>query len=117
MISPLDIATDGYLCSPLSVVVNGYLCTVETEIVPPDKIPPKQIISIAGGGGNRLPFRDWERKKENKNKKLNKITVKVKVDGKEYIQTEYVDDLTIKAEDVKFEITDDKPNIKIKISF
>ena len=45
MISPLAIATDGYLNSPLSVAVDGYLTIVE--------IPPP-VIDVDGGDSSKL---------------------------------------------------------------
>ena len=43
MVSPLDIATQGYLCSPLSVATDGYIC-IDVEV-------DKPVIKKPGGSG------------------------------------------------------------------
>lgn len=48
-VSPIDVATDGYLNSPLSVAVDGYL-TVTLQPVP----------EVPGGGGGKGKLRGLE---------------------------------------------------------
>jgi hypothetical protein len=118
---PLSISTDGYLCgsgSTLAIVSNGYLCTI--TVSPPIK-PPSVGSGLIGGGFSYFssPNKMWlkptgDTKQEDK---VKLITVKVIKNGIEYIQEKYITDLSIEAKDVKFELLEEKNDIKIKIYF
>ena len=38
MISPINIATDGYLCKPISIATSGYICLVGFDLNPCNKL-------------------------------------------------------------------------------
>jgi hypothetical protein len=111
-ISPLAIATEGYLCNTLSIVSNGYLCTVDVVVVPPPTGETDQFIpvSFGGAGAPEYPFHEED-------KRVKKITVTVKKDNRTYIETKYVKDLRVTAEDVKFELTEERSEVSIRIFF
>lgn len=124
-ISPLSIATDGYLCTSgtsLAIASNGYLCTV--TVSPPIDPPTGDtgIDFIGGGGfGYSTPYfvkgDPWKNTGLKKLDKVKLITVTAIKDGIEYVEKKYTSDLTVDVKDVKFEMTDENNEIKIKIFF
>ncbi len=95
-IDPLTVATQGLLSdNTLLYAVQGLL-SVEIEIVTPDE-------EVVGGGG--IVGEPWQQLHKEEKKKLRaRITVKAIVDGEEYTQVKYTNDLSIKVRDVEINI-------------
>lgn len=104
---PLSIANQGLLSnSGFTIAVQGFLVQIVEEIV---EIP------IVGGGG--APGADRIRRKEQAKKYRKKITVTVTIDGKDYKETVYTDNLTMNLKDVKVEIakTQEAPKLIVHL--
>jgi len=107
MISPIDIATDGYLNSPLSIYANGYLI-IDVDITP--------VIPIVNSGGGIVGYTD--KFDSDDDRKKTKITVTAQINNtihKETIIVDYNPKLTIN--DVKLSVSnrDNVPKITISV--
>ncbi len=91
---PLSIANQGLLSNNgLTIAVQGFLVQIVEEIV-----------EVVGGGGIS-PGTTAERRRQQAKKYRKKITVTATIDGVEYRESVFVDDLTMKIKDVNVEIS------------
>jgi len=109
-IDTYQIATGGQnLIDTFTLASNGILLRVEvTPVTPP----------VTGVGGSFLDVVPYPIKKERKECVTKKITVTATIDGKKYIEEVVVEcKPTLKAKDVKVEVSQKEDKPKIKISF
>ena len=109
IIDPFQIATMGVSGDPITIATNGWIVYIDEEVVDVvERVSP-------GGGVYEEPWDAWKHLEDEKKKKK-KITARVIIDGQEYSDTIYLEDLSITAKDVSVEISDKpKPNIKIQV--
>jgi len=128
MIVPIEVATNGYLgtgLNTLSIAVDGYLMTVTIE-----NVSPLSGGFLVKGTSRTIRRKQQERrekwKKENPHKTEKdyeeecnkKITVTISLNGTNYIETKYVQDmpdLTIDDVDIQVAEVNNKPKITITV--
>lgn len=100
VISPIDIATLGFLYDPLAIATDGLIILVKEEIIVDSDILRK------------IPT--YRRNvKKNKEKVYKKITVTLTVDGVEYTKTKITKNVNIKLSDIRVVYIDKKIKIYI----
>lgn len=99
VVDPLNIITMGLISGdPLNLITDGFITAIIEEEI------------IAGGGAPYDPHNPWQNQKKKK-----KITARVFIAGKEYVESVTVDDLTISISDIKLDVSTSLNEVKVKI--